>query len=128
MADNAELVALGIGHHHPRDGALADVEPPGTQLLQPCDKRGLLFGRDGRQVEVHAVLRRLRPGHAYEDQRQLALLCGSVLGRLDHDLVSPVHHDRPAQRGGPEPGQARRVGGIHHDLHEVGGHPQGLPQ
>jgi len=28
----------------------------------------------------------------------------------------------------PKPGQVRRVGGSHHDLHETGGHPQGLPQ
>ena len=51
---DAELVALRIGHRNPDNvGALADIDPPSTQLLEPRDLAGDV---GDAQVEVDAHL------------------------------------------------------------------------
>ena len=104
MAHNAELVALGIGHHHPRDGALADVQPPGAQLLQPSDQRGLLFDRYGRQVEVDAVLRRL--------QRRARVRGSAVAGpaALNHPRAARPRPRQPPPARSATPARRTRTG------------------
>src|SRR5829696_9207241 len=60
MADHTELVALGVGHYHPRHVVgLTDVELAGAQPLQPSNQRRLVLVRGRGHIEMHAVLGRL---------------------------------------------------------------------
>ena len=59
-AQHAKLVAIGIGHHHPVDVALADVDssrPKGDQTVDLGSPIDVLVRRD---VEMQAVLPGLR--------------------------------------------------------------------
>ena len=67
--EHAELVALGVGEHHPGGVVLADVGVGRARGAQPRHRRGLRVGRRRREVEVDAVLdRRLGVGHPLEEQ------------------------------------------------------------
>lgn len=88
VADDAELVAFGVGHHDPRDvGRLADVDLPGAQPFEAGDECKLVLGGRRRQVEVDAVLRGLWVGTEPKDEGELALLGRVVLGWRDDDFV-----------------------------------------
>jgi hypothetical protein len=70
VADHAELVAVGVGHHLPGHvRPLADVEAASAQRLQVGDKGSLVLVGHRGQVEVHPVLRRLRIVDGDEDER-----------------------------------------------------------
>jgi alpha-1,2-mannosyltransferase len=65
-AQEAELVALGVGVDDPRHvGTLADVDPSGPQGLQP-GRLGVERGAVGPQVEVEPVLHRLGVRHGQD--------------------------------------------------------------
>jgi len=70
MADHAELVALGVGHHHPRHVVgLADVDLAGAQPLQPGNQRRPVVLRGRGHIEMHPVLGRLGVGNRHEHER-----------------------------------------------------------
>lgn len=53
-AQHAELVALWIGHDHPSNVSLSDVDPPRTKTLEPLDFDVLVVL--GAEIEVNSVL------------------------------------------------------------------------
>ena len=57
---HAELMAIGIGHHHPADVALTDVDARRAEGDQTVDLRLLVAVDRGSEVEVQAVLPGLR--------------------------------------------------------------------
>jgi hypothetical protein len=123
MADHAELVALGVGHHHPRDVVgLTDVDLVGAQPLQPSNQRRLMVVRGRGHIEMHPVLGRLGFRNRHKHQRQLAGLGGVSIGRFDHHLVGLLQGDRPRQRPRPEPGQPGRVGGVNDEMDQTSRH------
>lgn len=105
-----ELVALGVGHDHPRRVALADVDVSGAQGPQPVGVCRLVVAGVRQQVEVHPVPHGLLGGRAHELQVGPDAL-GSpqprpVVGHLVH---------RPARRPAPEAGHGPRVGAVDDD-------------
>src|SRR5687768_6377811 len=56
----AELVAIGIGHHDPADLPLADVDPSRPEGDETLDLRLLVAVRRWSEVEVEPVLPKLR--------------------------------------------------------------------
>src|SRR3954454_13050019 len=57
---HAELVAVGIGHDHPADLALADVDAGRPEGDETVDLRSLITVDGWSDVEMQAVLPRLR--------------------------------------------------------------------
>jgi hypothetical protein len=109
MADHAELVALGVGHHDPRHVVgLTDVELAGAQPLQPSNQRRLVVFRGRGHIEMHAVLGRLGVRNSHKHQRQLAGLGRVIIGGFDHHLVGRLEGDRPRQR--PDQNRASPAG------------------
>jgi hypothetical protein len=106
---DAELVALGIGHRDPGDVvALADVDPPSTQLLEPLDLGGDV---GGPQIEVDAHLALLGFGHPLQDDRRVWPFGGQQQAVR---LAEP--DDAVAERFGPERGQRLGVGAVDDDV------------
>jgi hypothetical protein len=123
MADHAELVVLGVGHHDPRHVVgLTDVELAGAQPLQPSNQRRLVVFRGRGHIEMHAVLGRLGVRNPHKHQRQLAGLGRIIIGGFDHHLVGRLEGDRPRQRSRPEPGQPGRVGGVNDEMDHTSRH------
>src|SRR3954452_23854124 len=58
---HTELVAIGIGHHHPADLALADVDSSRPEGDETIDLRSLITVHRWCEVEMQPVLPRLRP-------------------------------------------------------------------
>jgi hypothetical protein len=58
-AQDAELVALGIGQHDPADVALPDVGPLRAARLKPLNFGLLVVVGARREVDVQPVLQRL---------------------------------------------------------------------
>jgi hypothetical protein len=109
MADHTELVALGVGHHHPRHVVgLPDVDLVGAQPLQPSNQRRLVLFRGRGHIEMHTVLGRLGFRYRHQHQRQLAGLGGVITGRFDHHFVGLLERDRPLQR--PDQNRASPAG------------------
>jgi hypothetical protein len=125
-----ELVALGVGQHHP-------VFDPGEFGGAEPDQPGrLALDVGGAQVEVDPILRGLRLGHQGEEQARRAgrrglhqdgrvvLRIMDSLGAQAFQLLVVVGcHRVPVQRRGPEPGQRRRVRAVEDDIadrcHEI---------
>jgi hypothetical protein len=106
---DAELVALGIGHRNPGDVvALANVDPPSAQLLEPLD-----LGGDVRdpQVEMDAHLALLGFGHPLQDHRRVR-----PFGRQQQAVRLAEPDDAVAERLGPERGQRLGVGAVDDDV------------
>jgi len=61
-AQQTELVAIGIGHDHPIDLALAEVYSSRAERDQTVNLRSLITGGGRRDVEMKPVLRDL-PGN-----------------------------------------------------------------
>src|SRR5213079_880989 len=71
-AEDAELVALRVGQHHPgHRGTLPDVDVPGTHVDEALHLGVLVLGGE---VEVQAVLAVLRVRHGDEAQLRLCLV------------------------------------------------------
>src|SRR5438270_10167365 len=105
-AQHTELVAIGIGHDHPIDIALADVDPSRPKGDQTVDRRSLITAVGGGDVEMKPVLpglrheRRTTPG----DERT-----GAVRG-ADRGFFVLIPDQRPSERGAPEvPNLSRTV-------------------
>jgi hypothetical protein len=52
-SQHVELVAIRIGHDHPADRTLADIDPAGAEGLQPGDFGGLVTGP---KIQMQPVL------------------------------------------------------------------------
>src|SRR6476659_9030164 len=67
---HAELVALGVGEHDPRDIALPDVDPPRSERDETLDLR-ILVAVDRRcDVEMQPVLPRLGRAGGWAERRE----------------------------------------------------------
>ena len=120
---DAELVALGIGEHVPRDVALADVDA--------CSRRDASSALDRRVAG--------RPATSSRRSRCIRFLSafGSATGtKIERDVAvrspsrSPpravVDHDRPAERVRPEPRERARVVRVEDDV-STAAWPRGQP-
>jgi hypothetical protein len=106
---DAELVALGIGHRNPGDvGALADVDLPSAQLLEPLDLGGDV---GDPQVEVDAYLALLGFGHPLQDHRRVR-----PFGWQQQAVRLAEPDDAVAERLRPERGQRLGVGAVDDDV------------
>ncbi len=91
--EDAELVAFGVGQHHPALVALPDIDVPRAQRDHPLHLGPLIFGPE---VEVDAVLDDLvvwyrheqpvRPGAGRRMQNHVAVVV---------DILRPAQHLRP---------------------------------
>src|SRR3954470_11903880 len=91
-AEHAELVALGIGEHHPRDvGPLAHVGRRRTEVAQPGDLGPLVAVERRMAVEGDAGLPRLRLGDADDVEVRWP-----VAGAVERHAVLPPVPDRPS--------------------------------
>src|SRR5215212_6190763 len=93
----AELVAVGIGHHHPADLPLPDVDPSRPEGDEALDLRLLIPVRRWRDVEVQPVLS-LLGHHGRTAPRDLR----TAVRRADRRLLVLVPDHWPAQRLAPE--------------------------
>src|SRR6266511_3016113 len=94
---HTELIAIGIGHHHPADLALADVDSSRPEGDETVDL-GLLITVDRwSEVEMQPVLACFRP-HWRTAPRDLR----TALRRANRGLLVLVPDQRPAQRLTPE--------------------------
>src|SRR6059058_2634369 len=119
-AEHAELVALRIGEHHPgRVRRLPDVDPDRPERLQPLHLPVTVVGGE---IDVEAVLDRLRLGHRHEDQCRV----GVVVLRHD-DLVGLLEHDLPVEHLGPPLGEPFRLATVYDDRVETQAHALTLP-
>jgi hypothetical protein len=106
---DAELVALGVGHRNPGDVvALADVNPPSTQLLEPLDLGGDVVDA---QVEVDARLALLGLRYALQDHRRIR-----PFGRQQQAVLLAAPDDAVAERLRPERGQRLGIGAVDDDV------------
>ena len=85
--EDAELVALGIGHDHPADLALTDVGPARSERDEALDLGVLVVGA---QVEVDAILHRLPLRHLRKRMSGL-----SPPGSIHHSPSSGPCSGRP---------------------------------
>ena len=107
----------GVGKDGPGLSAgLADVDPARPEREKAVDLLVAIRGATG-QVEMHAVLDRLRIGDGHEAHAD-----GCVYVGPDDDLVLPPGQDLPAGRLRPEPGRAGQVVSVHDDVVEPDGH------
>src|SRR6266498_4234428 len=94
---HTELIAIGIGHHHPADLALADVDSSRPEGDETVDL-GLLITVDRwSEVEMQPVLACFRP-HWRTAPRDLR----TAARRANRGLLVLVPDQRPAQRLAPE--------------------------
>src|SRR5689334_15705546 len=90
-------MAVGIGHDHPVDLALTDVDPRRPEGDETLDLRLLIAVGGWSEVEMQPVLpglrlqRRAAPGDL-----------GAAVRRADRGLLVLVPYQRPAQRLAPE--------------------------
>jgi len=114
----------GVGQHDPRRVlALADVDAARAEREEPLDDDPLRLSRRGRDVEVDAVLRRLRCRltAATEDHVDIVRFAG------DLDLVGLLEHDPPPERIGAEARESSRLGCVEEDVGELRAHRSGAP-
>jgi hypothetical protein len=106
---HAELVALGVGHRNPGDAvALADVDPPSTQSLEPLDLVGDVVDA---QVEVDPCLAVLGLRNALQDHRRIR-----PFGRQQQAVLLAAPDDSVAERLRPERGQSFGIGAVDDDV------------
>src|SRR6266513_4164633 len=107
---HAELVALGVGQHNPRDIALPDVDPPGSECAETLDFRILVTVGRRCDVEMKAVLPGLGRAGGWAERHE-----GTSSVRLsDSGVAVLVVDDRPAGGLTPEPADDW-VRGLEHD-------------
>ena len=116
---HVELVAVGVGHDHPADLALADADLAGAERFEAGDFGGLA---GGAQVEVEPVLHGLVFGNSEEQQVGSDAVLRAALGRFEADLVVVFEGAAPAQGGFPEGGDPGRVGGVDAQALDAYGH------
>src|SRR6266513_2488084 len=94
---HTELMAIGIGHDHPADLALADVDASRPEGDETIDLPVLITADGWSEVEMQPVLPGLRPHRltAPGDLRTAAR-------RANRGLEVPIPDQRPAQRFAPE--------------------------
>ena len=109
-------MAIGIGHDHPVDLALADVDARRPEGDQTVDLR-LLIAVDGwSEVEMQPVLPGLR-----HQRRTTPGDLRTAVRRANRGLLVLIPHQRPAQRLAPEvPGLLRTVARKRADESAVG--------
>jgi hypothetical protein len=119
---DAELVALGIGHRNPGDVvALADVDPPSTQLLESFDLGGDM-GDPPVEMDAHFALLGLR--YALQDH-----WWERPFGRQQQAVLVAAPDNSVAERLRPERGQRIGVGAVDDDVDvrlQLLGHPFSL--
>src|SRR6476620_3337685 len=114
---HAELVALGVGEHDPRDIALPDVDPPGSECDETLDLRILLAVDRWCDVEMQPVLPRLGRAGVWAERHERS----SSVGCSDGGVAVLVVHDRPPGGLTPEPADDR-VGRLENDgAEQIGG-------
>ena len=108
---DAQLVVLGVGQHDPRDVvALPDVDAPSADRLEAGDLGGLV---DGPQIEVQAVLRRLRPPGRRRKRRSGTTPSSADPAGGSSTLSSAASwRDAPTERLRPPPRLGGRVDGV----------------
>src|SRR3954463_9176571 len=94
---HTELVAIGIGHHHPADVALAYVDPSRPEGDETLHLRLLIAVDRWREVEMQSVLSRLR-----HQGRTAPRDLRTAVRRADCGLLVLVPDQWPAQRVAPE--------------------------
>src|SRR5687768_13250643 len=100
--DEVELVALRVGEGGPPVAGLVEVAvPPGAQGGGALDTGGEV---GDPEVDMHAVLGRLRFGHLHERPHRRAGDAGEVVGGA---LV-----EGPIEQGRPEAGDLHRFGAV----------------
>src|SRR6202165_753920 len=114
----AELVALGIDRHHPRDVTAADIDAPGAERDEPLRLLGLI-GAGRADVDVHAVLDRLRLRDLHEHKDQAAVRRISGLRQPDDVILSL---QLPAENICPELRDAVGVRAVDVDLGDDASH------
>ncbi len=104
LAQNAELIAFGIGEHDPRNAALINVDPRCSKAQKPVDLGGLVVGPE---VEMQSVLGFLDVvAQQEEDPRR------SVGGWSNLNKLRPFVDDRPAERFRPPVPETSRVASV----------------
>src|SRR4051794_27648921 len=94
---HTELVAIGIGHHHPADLALAHLDSSRPEGDETIDLRSLITVQRWCEVEMQPVPPRLRP-----QRRTTPRDLRTAARRADRGLLVLVPDQRPAQRLAPE--------------------------
>jgi HAMP domain-containing protein len=94
---HTELMAIGIGHHHPADLALTDVDSSRPEGDETVDLRLLITVDRWSEIEMQPVL----PGLRVQWRAAPADLRTAVR-RADRGLLVLVPDQRPAQRLAPE--------------------------
>ncbi len=100
-SEYAELVALRVPKNNPGLLALSYVHSCGSQREQSLDL-GVSVVRS--EVEVEAILRRLRLRDPHEEEPRKPIRGGS-----DLELVGILAHDNPAERVSPPQSEGTRV-------------------
>jgi hypothetical protein len=99
-AEHAELVALGIGEHHPRHVALAHIRAGGAERDEPSDLHVAIIGTE---VEVKPVPDRLRLGDRHEQEPGEPVRSGLISSSSGSSLTvthpSASCHHRPSRTG-----------------------------
>jgi hypothetical protein len=103
----AELVALRVGQHRPRDMHLADIGRNGAERAQPNQFASEIIV-SWTKVEVQPKLAALLVARAVQHE------CGRVriVGRSYLDLVFTAIHYRPPENFAPEGRQLIWVAGV----------------
>jgi len=116
-AHYAELVIFRVGKDSPGFSAgLSDVYPARPEREKAVNLL-IAIGGAGGEVKMHAILDSLGIGDRHKAHADRCVLVGP-----DHDLVLALRQHLPAKRLGPEPGQARQVVSVNHDVVESYGH------
>src|SRR5690606_37970591 len=108
LAEDAELVALGVGQHVPEVLFVGAAEQAGPGVQEPL---GL-----AQHVPVHPVLHRLRlrhPGEHHREGQAAALDPAPLLGSVAR---GPVVLDLDPELPGPPAGDRARFGGVDAEL------------
>src|SRR5712692_10500397 len=107
---HAELVAIGVGHDHPRDVSLTDINAFGADRDEPVDLDSLIAIGRGRDVQMQSILRRLgvAAGRPKGDEWTFAVRCA------DRGVSVLVVNQRPTDRLAPET-TGDRISRLEHD-------------
>src|SRR5581483_7770159 len=101
---HTEFVALRIGHHHPVDVPLSDVDPGRAKGHEALDFRSLIAVSGRGDIEMEPVL-----GDLGRRRRAPSDLRTAAVGRADRRLAILIPDQRPSERLAPEVTDLRRA-------------------
>lgn len=117
--EDAELVALRIGHHDPRRVTLPDVDPGSAELKQPRYLDQLIIGPE---IQMQPVLAALVVRDTDEAETRIR-----AAGRRDRDHVVVTEHHFVPERLEPELGQPVRVVTVEENSNPSQTHARSIP-